>query len=1580
MLRYPISSLLLLCLLFNIVSTDSYAQLEQLEQRLVEYKQILSDQRIYIHTDKILYNTDEHIWFKVYMTDEQLQTSDKSHGIYVDLYNPKGDQIERIFLNYNQFVGAAIGDFYIPESYAGGLYKIKAYTNWGQNLDKEHIFEKEIVVQKVIYPNLLLTLDYEMASYSAGDEVFANLSIRKLNDEPYANEKLEFEVLLDNGQNIKDSVQTDGEGNALIYFKLPDTILNNRAILNVSTLYKNTRESIARPVPLVIQAAVDIQLLPEGGNLVAGIQQKIAFKAVDTLGFPVEIKAELRDAQNQVLSDFESYHDGMGSFVFTPKSNQKYTVHITHPQHAQQQIVLPDASGKIGLNLIDHNAKELKLKIYTEEAQKLYAVAQIQGKLHYKKEINTNKGQTDWIIPLDSLPMGIAKLTILDTQLRPQAERLVFVNQDRQLDIKITSDRKKYLPNDEVSLQIEVKDETGRPVVGHFSMAVVDDRNIQYIDDKQANILSQLLLNSDLKGQVHEPNFYFDPEETKADTALDHVMLTHGWRRYNWEKLLEPKAPKLWKTKRFASADAWCIQGSIHKALERIYQYSNDDYNDYSVDYIELPLVKKRVYLVPRKPFMRKKEIKQNALASTMTDAYGQFSFILHDYSFSDPYQEWSIHTWHKLKSFSQETDHIRKLVYQIDFDAWKARLAAEEQRLSMEEPQKLMIREEDAERNDRYSSNDIYVDCLRVLGGSFASGSASTQALSSSGWGMRKSPITTYSLSISSVTQQFQTYFFGRVINSRLVMALTSGEGKIRNSSNYNPYSLYSTEVAENYGTTLVEYKQARNNVISYYKPKKHGYDRWGLTLSQDTDPKTTLFWNPDILTDSLGQAEISFFIPNISTTYRATLEGRALQGKLGRAEQTIYVQQPYELQTKLPSVVSVGDTIEVRVIVTNNTRSSKSLDIRIDAPYNFRLLKDLKPEPPVVIEYLYAEDGSPLPVPEPEPEPKVVLYVDRNGALYTYDHNRSVRVDAEKYTVATFYYEVSRYQKSSKFRVAVADYSKSITQKDEYIKTRKNAFPQQFSYSSDKNDAQFEVTLPKNSREVHAQFKIFPNVWQQLEDGLSSIIRQPYGCFEQVSSSNYPNIMALQTMKMLDTLNPSVRQRSIKFLAKGYDKIKGYETPKGGFEWYGRAPGHEGLTAYGLIQLVDMREVYPVEQELIDRIQKWLLNKRTGYGGFEQIKGKYGFSSSAEEVTNAYILYALSAAKVPVTEISKELATAEKVARERKDLYQLALLSIAYSNLNIKDKAEGLLLVIQEELSTTALENIEVSSTLVRSFGRNQQQETAALMLSAFLASANQADYQAQIQELISFVLSGRNGHGGFGSTQATILSLKALVAYLNQNTKKKTDGTWIYLHVNDQIVDSLAYNRKGVSPRQSIYLATHLKKGQKNQVKVTFQDTSQRLSYMLSSNWNELDLPKPKTHPLAQLDFQLKRIGAHAKSDSAQVGDLVSIEAQLSNQGKETIGSPTLVLELPAGLSPVISQLKQLSDQRQIDYYEIIDHKLIVYYTHLRAGASKTLRLDLKAELAGNYPPQICVAYPYYNDEYKIWQKTPKLNIKP
>src|SRR5262249_15270671 len=151
----------------------------------------------------------------------------------------------------------------------------------------------------------------------------------------------------------------------------------------------------------------------------------------------------------------------------------------------------------------------------------------------------------------------------------------------------------------------------------------------------------------------------------------------------------------------------------------------------------------------------------------------------------------------------------------------------------------------------------------------------------------------------------------------------------------------------------------------------------------------------------------------------------------------------------------------------------------------------------------------------------------------------------------------------------------------------------------------ASHEIKLPESwiKGTLQVQAEVFPSTLAELQKGLDALLREPCGCFEQTSTSNYPNVLIMGYLKETDQTNPNVETRARQLMDRGYQQLTSFEctlpskNEKRGYEWFGgTAPAHEALTAYGLLQFRDMAKVHKVDPVMVERTRKYLMEQRDG------------------------------------------------------------------------------------------------------------------------------------------------------------------------------------------------------------------------------------------------------------------------------------------------------------------------------------------------------------------------------------------------
>ncbi|ASU32979.1 carboxypeptidase regulatory-like domain-containing protein [Mucilaginibacter xinganensis] len=288
-----------------------------------------------------------------------------------------------------------------------------------------------------------------------------------------------------------------------------------------------------------------IQFFPEAGNLVTDLQSKVAFKAVGTDGLGINVKGVILDNENKEVAKIAATHLGMGVFNLTPEEGKKYKAKITYSDGSQSTVNLPDVEAK-GITLAVNSDDPAKISMEIK-ANRAYYKENMNKELNLLiywagsvKKINTKLDNSvlGLDVPTGTLRTGILQVTLFSQTGEPLNERLAFIQNPDLLNLSLNTGKPSFAKRENVKLNFNAKDNTGSPATGSFSVSVIDESKILVDENAESTILSNLLLTTDLKGYVEKPNYYFAniTKETRAN--LDVLMLTQGYRRFAWKQLL----------------------------------------------------------------------------------------------------------------------------------------------------------------------------------------------------------------------------------------------------------------------------------------------------------------------------------------------------------------------------------------------------------------------------------------------------------------------------------------------------------------------------------------------------------------------------------------------------------------------------------------------------------------------------------------------------------------------------------------------------------------------------------------------------------------------------------------------------------------------------------------------------------------------------------------------------------------------------------------------------------------------------------------------------------------------------------
>ncbi|HYQ87208.1 MAG TPA: carboxypeptidase regulatory-like domain-containing protein [Bacteroidota bacterium] len=1625
--------------------------LQFLRSSFVNYSDKLPNDRVYLQFDRPLYSPGETIWLRAYVrNDEDLMPSRQSDICHVEFVNPQGNVAQQLTLLAKD--GVASGEIDLAENLPGGLYKIRGYTEWQKNFENPYIFEKEIQVQKVVLPRLKMKLDFERKAFGPGDNVIAKFEVSSLQNRPMSNFDLRYVVKVAGNTIAENPDKTDRNGTSYVSFDLPKNLSSTDGILVILVQYEGQVESISRSIPIVLNQ-IHLTLYPEGGDLVQGLSSRVGFEAVNEFNKPADIEGVVRDDRGREITKFKSFHQGIGAFLITPEDGRSYLVNITKPGGIAETFRLPDALSHGYTLAVRQNADgTATFVVGSTQDEELSMIAQIRGRVYFTKQFTARVGTTTIAFPAQDLPRGVVQATLFDHSGIEQAERLLFVNKRNLLTLRISTDKERYLPREEVRLSIKASDLRGQPAKGNFSLAVADDRILSFADDKSGNILAKMLLEPDLRGKVEEPNFYFDPKEAKADTALDYLMMTRGWRRFTWKEVLTAKVPEIThQAERTVVAGTVLYSGSelpVAGARVSISGSSNmvsltDSSGKYRFRYVDLGSpVSIEVSKKGFEPYDTTLEHQVENLDCRLWKEDGTITVLgrIFDSQKRTGLADARVEVLGTKRHTTTDNQglykikHLPRGVYTLKVEA-PGYVQVENHNVRVENPLavadigmdnaypdarhapmalefrdknaasaagsqtgKITGRLTDASSGEPIPGGIVHVSGTQSGAATDADGKYVILAVPAGQVNVRASLVgyqsiemrdvlvgpnaaTSLDILMSPAPAQLEEQVVSAqraLVNKSATNSVVAGPrlqlgtvnemsvaprvnkvedvlrqeaGAVRQRNNMfmregradgARHYFDGIHANKQLGIAALRTGKEQNNVLimgqkavqmelaeparpRYYRAREFSAPIYPSEESPivRSDFRSTIFWKGDVALDNAGEAVVTFYNSDDITSFRATVEGISASGMVGRAEKTYYTQLPFGLSAKVPVEVSMGDRVLVPLTLKNNTGRTVAGDVRITAPESWK----------------------------------------QPGGV---DLSQSVAAASAR----TIFIPFEVLDKPGKGTIEIAFESEGLRDAfQQEVFVREKGYPRALSFSSNekKTTNSFVLNAPIEGT-VHATVNVYPSVASTILKAVDALLQEPNGCFEQTSSTNYPNVIALRYLKESGVADPRLMARATRLLDDGYRRLTTFETKEKGYEWFGATPPHEALTAYGLMQFKDMEPVYAsVDKSMVDRTARWLMSRRDGRGGFmRDAKALDSFGRANPDVTNAYIVYAL--AEAGYTDFAPELTAAMQKATVEHDPYQLALVGSALLSLGDKARAFTILADLIKRQQNDGSWNGKTQS-ITGSSGNSLKIETTGLAVLALLKSGN-PDLSA-LDKGVKFLLSSRSGYGGFGSTQGTIIALKALTAYTAYSKYTAEPGR-IQIMLDGKEISGTSYEAGERGPIVIDGLEKFIAAGGGNHsLTVAMAGVKHPLPHSVLLSWSTT-LPLSSDSVKVSLDTRLA-------DQTVRMGQTVRFTAKLKNLTSNGLPMVIALVGIPGGLTAQPWQLKDMQEKAEFDFYEINGRYISFYYRQMKPSEERTINLDLKAEVPGVYEAPASSAYLYYTNEYKSWSSAGQIEIQ-
>lgn len=523
---------------FPILHQNPLGISELSEKILANSESYLNDfpeEKAFLHLDKSLYAAGDNIWFSCYLTAGSPDVpSPLSKVLYVDLLDNAGNLLQQKAIEIKTGHGA--GEFRLDNFMKEGVYQIKAYSHWMRGFGANAVFSTSIQVFEPYNLSFQPSVSWEKLETPGGTRYTGLLTVLDRSLKPLTSGQVSAVWKIGSESVKTETVSLDAEGRGTLGFQVPIGKESEISTL-VLTWKENEEYGVERQFVLPFASrSLDIQFLPEGGDLVAGFANKVAVRAVYPDGTPAEISGTLQAGSDQI--QFATNAFGLGAFSLTPEIGQKYAAAVSLDGHTRE-VPLPQAKTS-GVKLTVDNSNEALVNILIQAKEfgqispsgEALLVVHARGRIGHMQVINLASGVTGARIRKTQLVPGINQIAVFEPGGTPLAERLIFISGRDERPLTLSSPKVDLAPRAKNSwtFQVEGEDFEG----GNYSVSIVDAQDQSY--GSSSSILSYLKLESELQGNIHQPIRLFGQQ--RDHESIDLVMLTHGWRRFDWEEIL----------------------------------------------------------------------------------------------------------------------------------------------------------------------------------------------------------------------------------------------------------------------------------------------------------------------------------------------------------------------------------------------------------------------------------------------------------------------------------------------------------------------------------------------------------------------------------------------------------------------------------------------------------------------------------------------------------------------------------------------------------------------------------------------------------------------------------------------------------------------------------------------------------------------------------------------------------------------------------------------------------------------------------------------------------------------------------
>lgn len=689
------------------------------------------------------------------------------------------------------------------------------------------------------------------------------------------------------------------------------------------------------------------------------------------------------------------------------------------------------------------------------------------------------------------------------------------------------------------------------------------------------------------------------------------------------------------------------------------------------------------------------------------------------------------------------------------------------------------------------------------------------------------------------------------------------------------------------------------------------------------------TLYVNPLVLADAEGRATVRVKLADSITSWKVSTTVNDSSGRIGTGQAKLKVMQDFFVDLNLPESVTQNDELTVPIAVYNYMDTDDAIVITPQLGDAFERI----------------DDGA-----------AIVAELKKGQVM-----GLSFRVRAKR----PGHHTLTVMAQGTTMQDAVKRSVRVVPDGDEHVRTVSGTL-----------DAGREVMVEFPADAIEGGnglfVKLYPGSFSQVVEGLESMLQMPSGCFEQTSSTTFPNILVLDYLRQQQQVSPELEAKALSYINQGWQRLLTFEVEGGGFSWFGGAPANQVLTAFGVQEFAAMSKVFDIDPKVGERTQKWLMSRRASDGTWKPDKAhlhaeNWGDIQKGKLLVTAYITRALALSGVPKEELNTSLNWLDKQWRKADDAYSLALIAGAFAAAEPDSAVTGEVLSALAQKATLEADGKRAFwpagvRTAVYGTGLTANIETTAMAVTAFMSSKREMEL---VKPALSWLIAQKDASGTWHATMPTILALNALIVAITDSQETVKGDVSVLL--DGQVVEEWAITRQDAEVVRQVDLSERASAG-KHRVSLTAAGKGAPAYQVVARHWT----PRPDSPSTRPQAFEMA-----VTYDRTELKRYDVVRATATVISHMPVDSKMLLLDLaiPPGFELVREDLDAAVKAETIARYSVAARQVLVYLEELKAQKSFTVSYRLRATLPMKAKSGRSRVYEYYEPK-NAGQAAPEL----